>query len=104
MHVSGEGQVLISVEPRILGDVLAVLMRRPSVGVSVCPPVDRRSAPREPRRFTVAVVSGDLPRDAAADTVIRVQEPEVRSCLATAGWNALDGLLADVDRALADRT
>lgn len=78
-EVLDPAEVVISVSPRLFGDALSVALRHQGLEVSVCPVPDRRQAPRDPRRFDLAVTSGPLPRDVEADTVIVI--PPGNDCL-----------------------
>jgi hypothetical protein len=70
----GIAEVIVRVEPRLLNDVLCVALRQHGFTLYACPAVERRAAPRRTRHFDLAIVSGDLPQDADAATVIRIDE------------------------------
>lgn len=96
--------VLICLDPPLLSDLLARSLRLEGVEAVVCPTVDRRRQPREPRRFPLIISAGEVPADATADVVIvsragfadTVGTVEVRSAggTSTVTVSGLDDLVA----------
>jgi hypothetical protein len=104
-------EVLIRVEPRMLGDVLTRALSSHGLAVHIAPTEERRTASREVRHFDLAVVTEALPSDAVADRLVVLDdagniavvegggEREQPQAAAGAG---LEGLLDTIDRLLAD--
>lgn len=100
-------EVIVRVEPRLLNDVLCVALRQHGLTVYASPAVERRRTRRSIRQYDVAIVTDALPRDAGADTVIRIDEtgtPLDRDGVPVVGAEeaGLDGLLHELRRAIGE--
>lgn len=97
-------QVVVRVVPRLLGDVLSLVLKDRRFEVSTCPTGERRARPRPPRRFDLAIVTDGLPDDVLAERVIVIDENGIptsgidRSAIVASGEGGdLSALLALID-------
>jgi hypothetical protein len=97
-------QVVVRVVPRLLGDVLSIVLRDRRFEVSTCPTGERRARPRAPRRFDLAIVTDGLPDDVSAEQVIVIDEngtpahPGAQRMVSASGDDGdLSALLALID-------
>jgi hypothetical protein len=100
-------QVVVRVVPRLLGDVLSLVLKDRRFEVATCPTGERRVRPRTPRRFDLAIVTDGLPDDVLAERVIVIDEHGVptsgidRSAIVASGEGSdLAALLALIDELL----
>ena len=64
-------QVLVRVQPRVLGDALCLTLREHAVDAFVCPVADAGVADRP---IDIAIVSDELPRELVARSVVVLGE------------------------------
>lgn len=67
-------QIVVRVVPRLLADALSIVLAGRSLEVCSFPPGERRSTPRAPRTFDLAIVTESLPPDVRANRVILVDD------------------------------
>lgn len=97
-------QVVVRVVPRLLSDVLGLVLAGRRLAVTMCPTVERRAVPRRPRWFDLAIVTDGLPPDIRAERIIVVDDDgvpstpgPVRSAALSGGDTDLSTLLALID-------